>query len=97
MLPNKVSNGGNELSWNRHRRIRRVFERRFILGDGLVIALGIVMVEDAFDASLIPARRKRFVVHNHFALRRRRSAFFALGPRSYAVTTNIEPGSGSGT
>ena len=68
---------------------------RFVFRDRLLVRLLLVVGEHALHAFLVPARWVLCVCHGFF--RRRRSAFKAFGPRSYAVITNTDPGSGSGT
>src|SRR5438128_834654 len=92
----ELADFGNEIDRDLHRRVGRRFERRLVLGHGLLVRLRIVMREDAADALFIPMFRKIRRLHG-FLRRLRRSAFNAFGPSSYAVMTNTESGSGSAT
>jgi hypothetical protein len=55
--------------------------------------LRLVVFEDPANAFLVPTFRECWLLH--FILRRR-SALSAFGPRSYAVITKAESGTGSG-
>ena len=65
----------------------------------LVFGLSVIVGEDGSDALLAQLPGKLVVFSAiHGRLRNRRlSALSALGGRSYAVTTKMEPGTGSGT
>jgi hypothetical protein len=94
---NELPHGRNQVDRDFHVRVRGRLERRFVFGDRLFVGLGFLPLEYPPDAVLVPAHRKP-VLLSHDSLRRRRlSARFALGPSSYAATTNTESGSGSGT
>lgn len=96
MLSNQLENSGHELRRHRHGSISRLFEGRLILGDRFLVRLRVIGGKHAMNAVLIPARWKMLRVHRLFFLRRRRSACFAFGVKSYAVNTNTEFGSGAG-
>jgi hypothetical protein len=66
-----------------------------VLGDRFVVGLLLVVGEHPTHPSFVPTDRVLWLLHDFFLLRR--NAFSALGPRSYAVNTNTEPGVGSGT
>ena len=59
------------------------------------------MIEDSLHSCLVPTRWESILfLHAFFRLEgfwRRRKAFRAFSPSSYAVMTNTEPGIGSGT
>src|SRR5437867_3633387 len=78
-LGEKFADLGNEFHGDGHRRVGSGFVGRFILCDGLLVRLLLVVFEDAANPFLVPAFRKFRLLH--FFLRRL-SAFSALGPRS---------------
>jgi hypothetical protein len=100
-LGEEFANLRNEFDWDLHRGMRRRFVRGLVLRDSFFVRLRLIMFEDTADPFLIPTLRKLWLLHIYFLriyfLRRRRSAFNAFGPSSYAVITNAEFGSGSGT
>src|SRR5262249_30888223 len=97
MLRDELADGGHKLDGDLHRCMRRFLVRGFVLRDSVILALRVVVREDAANARLVPSGRKSFLLAHCFLLRRRRSACLAFVERSYAVMTNTDIGSGSGT
>jgi hypothetical protein len=97
MLRDELANGRDELERDFHSRVGGLLVRGLVFCDRLVLGLRLVVREDAADACLVPSRRKPALLAHCFLLRLRRSACFAFAGRSYAVITNTDIGSGSGT
>src|SRR3990172_526363 len=97
MLRDEFANGGDKINRDLHRGVSSCFERRLVLGDRLFIALRLIALKETPDSGFIPSGRELALLRHGFLPRRRRSARFAFGPSSYAVITNTESGSGSGT
>jgi len=92
----ELANFWHQLHGDSHRGMRRRLERGLVLGDGFLVGLILVVLQDAANAFFVPTLRKVELLHAFF-LRRRRSACKAFGPSGYAVITNTDPGEGSGT
>lgn len=66
-----------------------VDEGGFVLGDGLFVGLGLVFLNEALDALVVPARGVSVaIVHSCALLRRLRSARSHLTSCFYAAITN---------
>src|SRR5688572_20969736 len=96
MFFDQCTDSRNEGRGHGHSRVGVRLERGLILSYGFLARMRLVMLHDALDARLVPARWKLFLAHV-FLRRRLRSARLADGVSSNAVITNAEPGSGSGT
>ena len=97
----ECSDGRHELDWDFHHGRRRRSVRRFVLSHCFDVRLRFVVIEHPLHAGLVPTWWESTpFLHGFFRCDdfwRRRRAFRALSPRSYAVITNTEPGVGSGT
>lgn len=81
-----------------HHGERNVLVCCLVLGDGFLLCLFLVVVQDSVNTLLIPPWRKFAFLHLFPFLRsRRRKAINAFPVKSYAVITNMLSGSGSGT
>lgn len=95
-LGDEFPNGRHEFDGHLHRGVRRRFICRLVLGDGLVVGLFLVVLQDSLNASGIPTFGESRCAHGFFR-RRRRRACRAFGLRSNAVMQQTLSGSGSAT
>lgn len=87
----ELAHSGNQVIRDFDERLGRVLPGCFILGEGLLFSLILVVGKDALHALLAPSWRElSLLVQNDYLLRqRRRYAFSGLLVRSYAVMTNV--------
>jgi hypothetical protein len=97
MLRQQPANLRNERDRNLHRGMGRPAKGNFVLRDRFRVHLTLVVLEDPPNTVFVPSPRKLAPLLHRFLLLLRWRARLAFGPISYAVTTNADLGSGSGT
>ena len=90
-LCDQLTNVGNEIDRNFHYGMGRRLERFLVFRGGLVVGLGLVVIEDPPDSRLVPTFREFRIGHDSF-LRLRRKARKPFRPNSYAVMTKTDFG-----
>src|SRR5260370_6599899 len=94
-LGDECANRWCEVRRHLHNDVRVGVESFLILCEGLFVGLILVVLEHPTDTLFVPTWRRSAFVHDRL-LSLRQSAHKAFGPRSYAVITKTESGSGSG-
>lgn len=94
-LRQQLPNSRNQFNRDFYSGVCRGLVRRLVLGNRFVVGLLFVVRNRALYPRFVPTSWIFVLLHDDFRLRR--SAFNAFGPMSYAVITNTDPGSGSGT
>src|SRR5439155_25842094 len=90
-LRDHLANYQHEIDRHFHRSMGSRLVGGFVFGDGLLIRLRLVVLQNASNTFLVPANGVPWLLHC-VLLRRRRSALSALAPSRYAVMTKTEVG-----
>jgi hypothetical protein len=98
MFADESPNGRHQIRGNRHGRIGRALESSLILGYRLFVRLALVVLQDMAHSGFVPSlegiyRSSSCPLPFATAIER----LFRFGVRSYAVITNTESVSESGT